>query len=50
MIKNLGNMDSEKEDEEWIKLAEICGKRFIMTHGHTFINEFKIISKLTKTE
>ena len=41
MIKNLGNMDSEKEDEEWIKFAEICGKRFIMTHGHTFINEFK---------
>ncbi len=40
MIHNLGNVDSNA-DEEWIKLAEICGKRFIMTHGHTFINEFK---------
>ena len=38
MIKNLGNMDSEKKDEELIKFAEICGKRFVMTHGHTFIN------------
>jgi len=40
MIKILGNVDSKKE-EEWIKFAEICGKRFIMTHGHIFINEFK---------
>lgn len=36
MIKNLGNKDSTKEDEEWIKYTEICGKRFMMTHGHTF--------------
>lgn len=41
MIKVLGNVDSDKEDEEWVKFAEICGKRFIITHGHTFINEFK---------
>ena len=39
MIKTLGNMDSKKEDEEWIKYAEICGKRFMMTHGHTFCSE-----------
>ena len=37
MIKVLGNADSDKEDEEWIKTAEICGKRFIITHGHKFI-------------
>jgi len=36
IIKNLGNVDSEKQDEEWLKYAEICGKRFMMTHGHTF--------------
>ena len=36
MIKNFGNADSKKEDEEWIKYAEICGKRFMMTHGHIF--------------
>lgn len=40
MITVLGNTDSDREDEEWIKHAEICGKRFIITHGHTFINEF----------
>ena len=38
MISVLGNVDSEKEDEEWIKYAEICGKRFMLTHGHTFLN------------
>jgi putative phosphoesterase len=42
MIKNLGNIDSKKEDEEWIKYAEICGKRFMMTHGHTFFIEKEI--------
>lgn len=38
MIKNLGNIDSQKqkEDEKWIQYTEICGKRFMMTHGHTF--------------
>ena len=46
MIKVLGGVDSDKEDEEWIKYIEICGKRFIITHGHTFIrytyvDEFK---------
>jgi len=40
MIKVLGNMDSDDE-EEWIKFTEIYGMRFILTHGHTFINEFK---------
>ena len=35
IIKNPGNIDSDK-DEEWIKHTEICGKRIIMTHGHTF--------------
>ena len=39
IVKNLGNVDSRKEDEEWIKYAEICGKRFMMTHGHTFIDK-----------
>ena len=38
MINVLGNRDSDKEDEEWIKFAEICGKRFIFTHGHTLIS------------
>ena len=38
MIKVLGNVDSDKEDEEWIKFVEICGKRFIITHGHLFIS------------
>ena len=50
MIKMLGNMDSDNEDEEWIKFAEICGRRFVMTHGHTLIkytffsvtNEYKL--------
>jgi len=37
MITALGSLDSKKEDEEWIKIAEICGKRFIITHGHTLI-------------
>ena len=37
MIKVLGGLDSHKQDEEWIKSAEICGKRFVMAHGHTFI-------------
>jgi len=36
MIKTLGNKDSTKEDEEWVKYADISGKRFMMTHGHTF--------------
>jgi len=42
MIKNLGNVDSKSEDEEWIKYAEICGKRFMMTHGHTFYTGIEI--------
>ena len=37
MIKVLGGLDSDKPDEEWIKIAEICGKRFVIAHGHTFI-------------
>ena len=38
MIKTLGNIDSQKEDEEWIQYVEICGKRFMLTHGHTFLD------------
>ena len=38
MFKVLGNTDSQNEDEEWVKYAEIGGKRFMMTHGHTFID------------
>ena len=45
MIKNLGNMDSENEDEELIKFSEICGKRFMMTHGHTFFDDFDNLDK-----
>jgi putative phosphoesterase len=43
MIKVLGNMDlinGSAASEELIKYAEICGRRFIITHGHMFINEF----------
>jgi len=36
MIKVPGNVDSQKEDEEWMQYTEICGKRFMMMHGHTF--------------
>lgn len=39
LIKNLGNVDSHTIDENWIKITEICGKRFLMTHGHTFFTE-----------
>jgi len=43
MIKNLGNIDIDsQEDEEWIKYTEICGKRLMMTHGHTFYTEYKM--------
>jgi len=42
MIKVLGSLDSDKDDEEWIKYANICSKRFMMTHGHTFYNEYVI--------
>ena len=38
MITCLGNKDPEREDEELIKRMEICGKRFVMTHGHTLIS------------
>ena len=42
MIKVLGGIDSQKEDEEWIQHVEICGKRFMLTHGHTFLDEATI--------
>ena len=42
MIKVLGSLDSNKDDEEWIKYAEICDKRFMLTHGHTFYNDYVI--------
>ena len=42
MIMNLGNIDSHDEDEEWIKYTDICGKRFMMTHGHTFYTGIEI--------
>ncbi|MDR1663503.1 MAG: YfcE family phosphodiesterase [Clostridiales bacterium] len=38
MVNVLGNVDSDNEDEEWVKLVEIRGKRFMITHGHTFIS------------
>jgi predicted phosphodiesterase len=40
MLKVLGNMDIQAgstDSEELIKYAEICGRRFIITHGHMFI-------------
>ena len=40
MFKVLGNTDSYTKDEECIKYVDICGKRFMLTHGHTFI-EYK---------
>ena len=46
MIKNIGNVDSQKEDEEWIKYAEICGKHFMMTHGHTFYTGIEITQEV----
>ena len=45
MIKILGNIDSQKEDEEWIKYTEICGRRFMLTHGHKFIDETTVYCK-----
>ena len=39
MIKILGGIDSQKENEEWIQFTEICGKRFMLTHGHTFLDK-----------
>lgn len=36
IIKNLGNSDSNKENDEWIQYIDICGKRFMLTHGHIF--------------
>ena len=38
MITCLGNKDPEHGDEELIKCMEVCGKRFVMTHGHTLIS------------
>jgi len=40
IIKVLGSLDSNKDDEEWVKYAEICGKRFMLAHGHTFYNNY----------
>ena len=37
MVKLPGNIDSEADAKDMIKITEICGKRFIMTHGHTLI-------------
>ena len=42
MVVNLGNIDSQDEDEEWIKYVEICGKRFMMTHGHKFYTDYEM--------
>jgi len=42
MITVLGGLDSDKDDEQWIKYADICGKRFMMTHGHTFYDNYVI--------
>ena len=39
MYKVLGNTDSQKEDEQWIQYAQICGKSFMLTHGHTFLEQ-----------
>ncbi|MCL2513240.1 MAG: YfcE family phosphodiesterase [Oscillospiraceae bacterium] len=36
-----GNTDSKKKDEEWVKYTEICGKRIMLTHGHTFLENAK---------
>ena len=38
-IKVLGGIDSQKEDEEWIQYVEICNKRFMLTHGHIFLDK-----------
>ena len=38
MFKVLGNTDSYNDDEDWIQYVDICGKRFMLTHGHLFLN------------
>lgn len=35
-----GNVDSDREDEVWFRFVELRGRRFILTHGHTLIDEF----------
>ena len=45
MIKVLGGIDSQKEDEEWIQYTEICGKRFMVTHGQKFFEETTVYCK-----
>ena len=39
MIKLPGNVDIPQENAEWVKCEEIGGKRFMLTHGHTFFTE-----------
>ena len=41
MIKVLGGIDSQKENENWIQYVDIYGKRLMLTHGHTFIDDEK---------
>jgi len=31
-----GNTDSSEKNEEWARCHEIGGRRFLLTHGHTF--------------
>ena len=39
MYNVFGNTDSKKENVEWIRYVEICGKRIMLTHGNIFLNE-----------
>jgi putative phosphoesterase len=39
IIKILGGIDITGENEEWTKYIEISGKRFMLTHGHTILND-----------
>lgn len=36
-----GNVDSSRPYEQWIKVEEIQGMRFVLVHGHLMINETK---------
>ena len=39
MIKILGGIDLPEEGDEWTKHIEITGKRFMLTHGHTYLED-----------
>jgi putative phosphoesterase len=47
MFKGLGNTDytDYKRNGELIEYIEICDKRFMLTHGHTFSDDVTVFGK-----